>query len=309
MASGSITAVCAILFALFAFRFLYYDQRDLVALLHFTSQSDATPISLLPSTIICILILSLPAMLLTTTIHYPTRIRVLAWYPSYAILSMLTCYEINAEGEICWSIMLPVLYLLLTVVLQCLSKVVSEYRNERNTLIYYLTWNFILMMIPVVITLCISNQDIALHKTLTAERLLHEGKYEEVLKLSSAEDYNTPLLTAMRTVVLSKQEMLNEEELLKVPISAPEGKRKSESLLVPRNSLTAVYGTEDIISRHLGYARKDPQMPVRHFLNKAMEMEQQKDTVEGSPRPFMKRLKNYYRMALILDGKTVENNK
>lgn len=309
MASGSITAVCAILFAFFAFHFLYFDQRDLVALLHYTSQSDATPISLLPSTIICILILSLPAILLTKTIHYPTRIRVLAWYPSYAILSMLTCYEVNTEGKICWSIFLPVLYLLLAVMLQCLNKVISEYRNERNTLIYYLTWNFILMTIPVVFTYCMSNQDIALHKTLTAERMLHEGKYEEVLKLSSTDDYNTPLLTAMRAVVLSKNDMLNEEELLVVPVSASEGKRKSESLLVPRNPITAVYGTEDIISRHLGYVRKDPRMNVRHFLNKAMEMEQQKDTIEGNPRPFMKRLKNYYRMALILDGKTATDNK
>lgn len=300
MVSDSMTVVCAILFAVFAFRFLYVGQCDIIALMHFISQNDASPMSLFGGILICVLIISLPALFLIYLIHYPTSLRALAWYPSFSLLAGFTSCDIVDCNQLKWNLWMPAIFLVLSLLAQGGVNLVREYRNERNTLLYYLTWNFVLMIVPIVFTLFLSNQNIEIHKTLKAERVLQERKYDDVLDLSFEDNKDTPLMTAMRALILSKRGALK-ETISCYPVVAWEGKKKSESLLPPNCAVTRLYRTDEIISKHLGYVRADDKMPVRRFLEKAMEMELEKDTIEDSPRPYMPRLQNYYDVALMLD--------
>lgn len=297
-----VSVACALFYVVFALRYLCFYQRDILALQHFVSQSDASSFSAFGSALICIIVFALPALALQKLRYYPVTLRALAWYPSFSALSLITSCSIANDGQVEWSFIGGILFCIISILAQFCTRFVRPYSNEHRTIPFYISVNALFLIFPVLLTFMTSNTDISTHNALKSERLLQQGKVEECLNVGRTERWNTsPNLTSVHALVLSRQGILT-EDIIGIPCHSDSMYRPSESLIPKCTPVSEIYGTLHKVNQHLGYTRKNDKISVRSFLIKAMEKEAEVDTSALNPRPFLKRLRNYYIASLIVDN-------
>lgn len=205
----SIRILCAVLFAIFSFIYIYVFQGELLALMQdYLSKGMTQNNSLVTAFLLTVLL-----MLLQWFINRGSKLHgyweALSYIPSCALLALLT--DVN-DGTMLYSASkwlwgIPICTLLYIGVVWLNRMIVSI----RKTSFCGILWpNMLSFSILFVLTAQVSNHAPAPHMELAAWNHLHDNNYEKILEIGRrSDDYNVEL-TALRNLAMAKSGQLGE---------------------------------------------------------------------------------------------------
>ena len=232
-----IRILCALLFAAFAFLYIYLFQGEQLALIQdHLSQGQTTNNTLITSLLVTLLLMVLQH-LLNRLFKLHGRYEVFSYLPSCVVLAQIT--KVNEAFSYSWTqwgislLVAFVLYLLIAWV----DKNTIQLRNTK--FLQLLVPNLGFMAVMFVFTGWYGNNAPASSMELAAWKHTHSGAYEKVLAVGrKSDDYNIRL-TALRNLAMAKTGQLG-DKLFAYP--QPYG---SEGLLMSRyNVQTPAYGSK-----------------------------------------------------------------
>lgn len=205
----SIRILCAAIFAIFSFIYIYVFQGELLALMQDHLSGGVTQ----SNTLITALLLTLLLMLLQWFVNRISKLHgkweALSYIPSCTLLALLT--DVNdgtmlyTAGSWLWG--LPICLLIYTGVVWVERR---AHTSSRYDFFGSLWPNMLAFALLFVITAQISNHAPAPHMELAAWKYTHDGNYEKVLEVGRrSDDYNAEL-TSLRNLALAKTGQLGE---------------------------------------------------------------------------------------------------
>lgn len=214
---------CGVLFAGFAFSFLYVMQADYLAAVQHVLSHGQTVYSPFWGAFILTLLLSVLPPVVARRFTVPTWATAFFYFPSCLFLALLTAVHFTPAGSCAldaswwWTIPTLILYVLILKVLKHVLE--SRFKGD----VWGRLWpNALLMSLQFGLVGVCSNTDIRLHHELRVARYLQEERYDEALSVGKQSLEVSERLTAMRCYALSRTGRLA-EELFEYPM--PYGSR------------------------------------------------------------------------------------
>lgn len=275
--------LCALLFALFSFIYIYTFQGELLALMQDHLSKGVTTSNTFVAALIITLLLSLMQWGINRVSGLHGRWEALSYIPSCALLALIT--DVNdgtmlySASQWLWGVPLVTIVYIGVVWINRMRRDVK--RNGFFSLLYP---NLLAFSFLFVLTAQVSNHAPAPHMELAAWHYLHDDRYEELLEVGKrSDDYNTEL-TALRNLAMFKTGTLG-ERLFHYP--QPFG---SEGLVYSRdNKQTVAYGAQEFYG-HLGTEPHEGESGLDFARRQHLE----NDTVD---------YRDLYLAALLLDKK------
>lgn len=295
---------CFVLFVLYSVHMYIGHQTGIVALSYYvasgTSASSATSsgawISALLGTLLCII----PALVLARLLHFPLRLKALAFLPSYIILGLIT--GISPESITAMENSIPLLssiaLLVVSAILLFLSQVYHEDRGEHAPVFNYLVPNVFISCVGMLLCMMLTNTDRQLHVQLALADGVHQNDHSVVDRLPYGETTTNNTITALQVFSLSRRGQLA-DKLFSLPHL-----KGSNSLLPDTVPASAVYHTTALVYGHLQAVPVGKHRNAAVFLEKALSrrMSLLSDTSATSADSLRARpLVDYYLCALLLD--------
>ena len=285
----SIRLMCAIVFCLFSFCFLYLFQSDILAAAQHALSNGLTSYKPLTGAIIITLVLQILQLLIYSLIRLRKRFHALTYLPSMLVLGFLT--DINSDIDLhhsigYWYWLFP-LVMLIWLGVSLIAKQFQEIEpdNESLGLLSRPMWVTMLLMALLIIgTVSISNTNAVFHYRMRAESCLLKGDYAGALdqgKKSLESDYN---LQMIRMFALNMRGELG-ERLFNYPTPG-----KSDVMLPIGGKSRFVMYPADSLYKALG-ARPRGEMTIAKYL----ELMQRRDSTDD------KKIADYQLCGLLLD--------
>ena len=240
----AIHGVCGLLFIVFALHFLFVEQREVLLLTYALHNLSNTPFDHFRAAMISVTVLTIGALAISRfSQRIPLELKALVWTPSYFCLGLLASLCSTSEyslGRLLWAIVCVVL---LASAFALASSGVFPVVRQRIKWFRLAVPNLVITLCSMAICWSVTNSNLDLHDDLETARLLRKGRFAEVMA--------SPL--HMR--------------------------RLTSRLLSPDNLVGRTMDVPGRLYRYLGYVPQSPSMPVAHFLDKAILMEQRKDSL------------------------------
>ncbi len=290
----SIRLMCAIVFCLFSFCFLYFFQADILAVAQHVLSKGLTRYKPLTSAIIITLVLQAIQLVLYSLLHLKKRFHALTYLPSMLFLGFLT--DINSDIDLhhsvgAWYWAFP-LVILIWLGIALFAKKLQEVEpdHESNGLFSSPMWiNMLLMALFIIGTVSISNTNAVFHYRMRAETKLLEGDYAGALETGKKSLESDANLQMIRMYALTMTSELG-EKLFNYPTPG-----KSDMILpIGGKSRFAMYPT-DSLYKALG-ARPKGEMTIAKYL----ELMQKRDSLDD------KKIADYQLCGLLLDKRIDE---
>lgn len=299
-----ISITCFVLFVAYSAYMYIVHQPGIVVLTYYiesgmesSSLSTSTAwISAALGTFLC----SIPAIVLLSWLHFPLRLKALAFIPSYIILGLATGISpesiVSMENEI--PIYSSIALLLLSVISIYISRFLHEDRGEHAPLPNYLGTNLFISCIGMLFCIMLTNTDRQLHVQLNMANRIYLGDYSAVDEFNKGETTSNNSITSMQVLSLSKQGRLA-DDLFSLPQL-----KGSCSLLPDTVPSSFVYNVPTLVYKHLRAVPVGAHTSATSFLEKAVVRRlsaladttvSRKDSVDAQP------LIDYYLCALLLD--------
>ena len=242
---NSMQWLCAAVFALFSFIYIYVFQGELLALMQdYLSRGVTISNAFLAAFFITALL-----MLLQWGINRLSKLHgrweALSYIPSCMLLALITAVNdgtmLYSATQWLWGVPLCIL---LYVGVVWLNRMMSGVRKMD---FFGLLWpNMLALSFLFVLTAQISNHAPAPHMELAAWSYMHDGKYDKVLEVGRRSDDSNAKLTALRNLAMAKTGQLG-DRLFFYP-----QRYGADGLLFTRFSKqTSTYGATEYY-RHLG---------------------------------------------------------
>ena len=199
----SISIICASLFAIFSFLYIYVFQGELLALMQDYLSRGVTQNNTFLTALILTVVLVVLQWLINRAAVLHGRWEALSYIPSCVLLALFT--DINdgtmlySAAKWLWAVPLCGLLFLGVVWLE------RMFIGFTKLTFFGVLWpNLLAFSLMFVFTAQISNHAPAPHMELAAWRYMHQGKYDKVLEVGArSDDYNAEL-TALRNLALAK---------------------------------------------------------------------------------------------------------
>lgn len=254
----AIYGVCGLLFIAFALHFLYVEQREVLLLTYALHDLSNTPFDHFRASMISIAVMVIGALAISRfSRRIPLELKALVWAPSYFCLGMLASLCTTGEyslGRFLWA----AFCLLLTGLIfgfACVSP--TPVMPQRIKRMHLAVPNLLVTLCSMVMCWTVTNSDLNLHADLETARLLRRGRFAEVMA--------SPLHMG----------------------------RLTGRLLSPDNLVGRTMDVPGRLYRYLGYVPQSPSMPVDRFLDKAILMEQRKDSLGDASSVKLIRLQTF----------------
>lgn len=209
-AKQAILIACCLVFVFFSYVYLTYFQSDVLTMTqHVMSGGRTTYRVILFSSIITLLLAILP-FALTKYLKFPIRFLAVAWFPSFLILGWLTdvgLSEVNPESHGIGILPFVIAIILFGLASYMLPKF-AENTIHKSSLVSSLWPNLLVFVVCMAFTTYVGNTNRTIHFELRLERLISQEKYDEVIELTSKEDYPSRCVMSIRAYALSKQNRL-----------------------------------------------------------------------------------------------------
>lgn len=189
--------------------FLYFIQGDLLAEAQYVYSNGLTTYSILFGAIILTVVLLIVSRVMNILFHYPSELYVLSYLPSFLLLSVITSVNIDAFcdftfGEWIWLFPL-VLVVYFILILLIIPKLEHFKRKSSNNYFTKLIWkNSLIFLLLSLLTASVSNTNNVIYYELKAERLILNGKYDDVLEVGAKSLETSRRLTELRMYALAK---------------------------------------------------------------------------------------------------------
>ena len=233
-----IRIICALLFAVFSFLYIYMYQGELLALVQdFLAQGKTTNNAFVTALIITLLLQGLQ-YLINRGGKLHGRYEALSYLPSCMLLALVAKFDNTfAYSPVQW-----IVVLLIAVAMYMLAVWIN-----RNTLqlrdaklMPQLSSNLVVFVVLFVFTGWYGSNESTIQMELAAWKYTHSGRYDKVLQVGEHSDECNADLTALRNLALAKTGQLG-DKLFSYP--QPYG---ADGLLMNRyNVQTPTYGAEE----------------------------------------------------------------
>ena len=269
--------VCGIIFACFAFFYLYFYQADYLAQFQYHFSHGETSYNSFVGAVLIILPLLVLGLFCHGMFRWPLRFCALSWFPSAFLLTFITCLRFPELPD--YSVGTPWISLIslfvLFIIVACLCLMHPDATSERSTFSSYLSSNFLVLIILFFMTGALGYDSGPGHRELRVGLFLQRGAYDEAVTLSSPEQGGSYRLYALRTAALALDGQLG-ERLFEYPI--PEA---SQTLLPQQSDTLFVFSALPILYKQM---RAVPlftkSFSERKFLQNALAL-------DSVPRPLV----------------------
>jgi len=273
----SIRLMCAIVFLVFSFCWLYYFQADVIAMAQHVLSKGITHYVRWIGAVLITLVLFLLQAIIFAICRLEKRTHALTYLPSMFVLAQLSDINISSDQDL--SIGLSWIAIILITVVWILCVVYARLMQNIEDGPYHFfsapMWiNLLEMCIMMAGVAMFSNTNAVLHYRMQAENCLMQGDYQGALEAGEKSLESDENLTMLRMYALSREGELP-ERLFKYPVTAT-----SEQML-PTDSLSQLLlYPADSLYRYLGGRPAKRMTPNRYLtlLQKRDSVPQQKIT-------------------------------
>ena len=205
-----IKIVCAVLFCIFTFVYLYAYQNDVLAVSQHVLSDGQTHYSRFIGAFLITFVLYLLQLGVSTIAKFSTSTHALTYFPSLLILAVLTSVDSKIDQGFsfgAWIWWFPLLLILFVLICR-LEKILRIYEssNSGSGLFSQSMWiNILTMFVFFYFVGLIGNSDKVFHYRLKVERLISQGKYEEALSVGKKSLDCDSSLTMLRAYALARQ--------------------------------------------------------------------------------------------------------
>lgn len=264
--SGALARIlCAAVFLLFTFFYLYFFQADMLAMMQHVLSGGKTQYNRIVGAVLITSILFLVQIGVRRATSLSGVFHALTYFPSFVLLTLLTgidCDFPTTKSFGLWLWLSPVLLLLFVGVVWVLRKngLTGSENFFHNSLPKVLWVNASLLVLQFLMVCGGGNTDEVFHYRLRVEQLLVDGDYEQALTVGEKSLNTDESLTMLRAFALSRAKKLG-ERLFEYPVAGgsnallPDGK-EAKCMLLPA----------DNIFKNLGIRRKGNMDAMTYLL-------------------------------------------
>lgn len=243
--------MCAIIFLVFSFLWLYFFQADLMAVTQHVLSGGRTIYNPVVGTLLIVAGLWLLQLVTAAVLKLYKLTHALTYLPSLLVLALLTGISTDGDGHVSlgvswWVIPLVLVAWLLTVLLAKIYQSVEP--DEPGGLFSRRVWmNVLVLALMMIGVVAISNTQAAFHYRAHAEVAMMKGNYNEALRVGEKSLESDPSLTMLRIYALARKNELG-ERLFHYPISLcgadilPLAQGKARMLIYPADSIYRFLG-------------------------------------------------------------------
>ena len=211
----TIRMVCAIVFIIFTWCWVFYFQYDLLTMAQHVLSNGLTHYNRTIGAIVITVVL----LLVQNLVHKFTRLNKsfysLTFFPSMLLLGMLTNITPDSKGGINhgFSGWLAILVLIAWVGVSYVSTKLQELDEDANPNIFSRSmWvNLLLLVFQIMITSGISNTNAVFHYRMRAERCLLDGDVDGALRIGKKSLECDEALVMLRMQALARKDALGEQ--------------------------------------------------------------------------------------------------
>ena len=268
----SIHLVCAIVFVLFSFGWLFFFQQDLLAMAQHVLSGGITHYNRTIGAIVLTVILFLLQLGVYSITQLYGRAHALTYGPSLLFLGVLSDVTENNGGFVMhetswWLIGVLVIVWVLAVLL---ARVLQEVENDKKVgIMSRVMWiNMLIMAVLMMLVPWIGNTNAVFHYRMKAEQCLIDGDVDGALETGRKSLESDEHLLMIRMYALARKGELG-EHLFDYPITG------NSSQMLPTDSLSCMmlYPT-DSLYKFLGARPASRMTPVRY-----LQLLQRRDSV------------------------------
>lgn len=286
-------AMCAILFVIFSFIYVYCFQADIIAMAQYMwSDGKSHYDPLIGGTIISVVLCTI-SILVGLFVRIPVRFFALKFFPAMLMLGLLTAsHPIGNIVETSTStFVMGVILLLMWVLMVYAAKRYQLFLQPlRSRAFLSQPWwtNMTIMLVMIAIVYSFGNTDKTLHTRLAVERYCTENQWDKALEQGLPQHDNDSSLTMLRAIALAREGKLA-SRLFTYDITG-----SSRSLVPQRDQSTCLLISKDsIIWNTLGFVPYDKNEPVADMVQHAL-----RDTTLTTLKPVAR---DYLLCAYLLD--------
>lgn len=272
----TICVVCAIVFVLFSWCWLFYFQSDLLTMAQHVLSGGLTHYHRFFGALVITVVLLLLQRLVYRITRLGKSFYALTFFPSLLFLGMITNFTPDGEGGICHATSgwIALLLLLVWSGVAYVSKQLQELDEEHNPgILSRSMWvNLLFMVLMMMTTAGIGNTDAVFHYRMRAERCLLEGDFEGALAVGRKSLECDEHLVMLRMHALARQGELG-NKLFEYKVCGT-----SKSILPTDGHAALMLYPADSIYQYLGAVPAHRMTPM-HYLQLAQRHLQLKDSL------------------------------
>lgn len=264
--STLVRTICAIVFILFTFTYLYFFQADLLFAEQHVLSGGTTHYNRTIGAFIITVVLYSFQLVVNRLVKFTNCFYALTYFPSLLLLMLLTAFYQKDNtlrlSTTCTVVVLGlfIFYIAFYFFYDKRRHLIEHVSMSNKKLIGYLWKNILLLSVMLIMVCAGGNTDKVFHYRLRMERLFDSFDYFEALQIGDKSDETDPNLTMLRVYALSKTGQLG-ERLFEYPLSGG-----SNSLLPDHKKIRCMFFSETEIFKSLGNRKKGTMAPMEYLL-------------------------------------------
>lgn len=262
----AVRAMCAIVFCVFTFVWLYYFQADVLAVGQHVLSGGKTHYNRLVGALLITFVLQLMQQGVYALVRLQRRTHALTYVPSFLVLAILS--DLAADGgegikPAVWAWLLPLLLVLWGVAVW-LSRKLLPFESDKGYIGLFSRrmWiNMLIMAAQIFTAVATTNTNAVYHFRAHAENSLREGCVDEAVRVGKRSLETDSHLTMLRVFALSKQGTLG-DRLFEYALSG----KSTDMLPLTDSQSHLLMLSPDSLWRHLGGIPREG-MTVNSYLD------------------------------------------
>ena len=259
----SIRLMCAIVFVVFSFCWLYFFQADMMMMTQHVLSHGMTRYHPLLGTVLITLVLWAIQFIVYALVPLTMRSHALTYLPSMLLLGMLSAVvPVGADGiEMGFSWYVPILILLVWWLLTRVGRLAQEVEYDKViSLFSQPMWiNALIMSLLIILVAWMGNSNAVMHYRMKMEHALLDGNFDKALKVGKKSLESDADLTMLRMYALARKGTMG-EHLFEYPVTA------NSSQMLPTDSLSVLMMyPADSLYQFLGARPAKRMEPMRYL--------------------------------------------
>lgn len=256
--------MCAIVFLVFSFLWLYSFQADVLAAFQHVMSDGRTHYNRLVGAVLITLLLQVLQLLTYSIFRLKNRGHALTYFPSMLVLALISAISIDVQQSFHWGLwwILVPLALIVWAAVCLVVKFIQNVEPDKNMSVFFTRpmWiNMLVLFLMMLGVATISNTNVVFHYRMRAETCLLEGDYEGAIDVGLESLESDANLQMIRMYVMARRGELG-ERLFHYPIVG------GSSVMLPTSGATHfVRYPTDSLYRTFG-ARPAHQMHPNTYL-------------------------------------------
>ena len=259
----SIRLMCAIVFVVFSFCWLYFFQADMMMMTQHVLSHGMTRYHPLLGTVLITLVLWAIQFIVYALVPLTMRSHALTYLPSMLLLGILSAVvPVGADSiEMGFSWYVPILILLVWWLLTRVGRLAQEVEYDKViSLFSQPMWiNALIMSLLIILVAWMGNSNAVMHYRMKMEHALLDGDFNKALKVGKKSLESDADLTMLRMYALARKGTMG-EHLFEYPVTA------NSSQMLPTDSLSVLMMyPADSLYQFLGARPAKRMEPMRYL--------------------------------------------